>query len=159
MSARHGQDGNETVYIGSQKSDKLLRLYDKFRESKKEHYRNCVRFEMQLRHKASNAVWQYMADQGLGVGYLQKLLNWYLEQANIDTSYIPSNWSYVRPPERPVTKEEATIGWWCTGVAPSVARVTAERGWQVAFHALFSQCLTEYDRSAIINAWSVGYGS
>jgi DNA relaxase NicK len=43
---RHSKKGN-TIYVGSRKSARFLRVYDKYKESGQERYRDCLRFELQ----------------------------------------------------------------------------------------------------------------
>lgn len=48
-----GKHGN-TLTIGSRSSDAYLRVYDKERESKREEYRDCWRYELELKRKLAN---------------------------------------------------------------------------------------------------------
>lgn len=46
-----GQDESVTVYTGSRSSDRYGRIYDKGRESKSEQFKNCVRYEQEIKGK------------------------------------------------------------------------------------------------------------
>lgn len=150
--------GNETVYIGSRHSDVFIRCYDKFAESGEERFRDCVRFEVVLKGKRSAAIWNHCVADGVGTAYLLKILYFYLEQNLIDTSWIPTDWSYIRPEPLGASKLEATIGWWSSQVVPSIVRIANERGWHLPFAVLFGSWLTERDFHAILRGMAVSYG-
>jgi hypothetical protein len=145
----------QTVYIGSRKSDTFLRCYDKFKESKEEVYLDCVRLECELKGKMAEAVWGQLSKVDNPGATSIGILLYLLERRNISTSWIPTDWSYVRPEPRQKTKEEATVGWLATQVAPSVRQHVSEWGFFKSFHALYANCLTEAEFTAIMNAWSV----
>ena len=46
----------QTIMIGKRASDVYIRIYDKYEESKKEEYKNCIRFELELKGRMSKAV-------------------------------------------------------------------------------------------------------
>lgn len=149
----------QTVYIGSKKSDVVIRLYDKFEESKEDRYKGCVRMEVQMRNKASKALWSHLAQEGLGTMYLLRVLLSLLERRGIDISGVDlERQDIIRPPAEPL-KEERTKGWWASQVAPSVARYSASGGWQTAFRILFSKALTDDDFGRIMNALSLQWGN
>jgi len=147
---RGGIDGKETVYIGSKKSDILIRLYDKFRESRDEQYRDCVRLEVQLRKKPAQAIFDYVCENGLGTRYLCQVLCWYLARRGISTDWIKDNWSYVRPPKPDTPKESVTLSWLDTQVRKVVTRLSAEWGWTRIFRILFAEACTPHEMRAIL---------
>jgi hypothetical protein len=149
----------QTVYIGSRKSDVVLRLYDKFAESGEERYRDCVRYEVQYRNKPSKALWAHVARTGAGTMYLLQHLLGLLNRRGISTNHIElERQDIVRPKQEPL-KEERTLGWWASQVAPSVASYSAQGGWQTAFRVLFGKALTDYDLGRIMNALSIQWGT
>jgi hypothetical protein len=156
---RGGEDGIETVYIGKPKSDLQIRLYDKFRESKKEVFKDCVRFEAQFRNKKAKAIWEEMARGAHGTMWLCNMLFHVLERANIDTSYIPLPRSYIRPPSTEPPKEAVTLAWHRTQVAPTIARLAREHPWYLLFENLFAGVLTRHDMQAIISWGTLHYGN
>lgn len=50
------QDGPETLYLGRRASDRFGRIYDKFAESSKECYRDCLRYELELKNETARTV-------------------------------------------------------------------------------------------------------
>lgn len=159
VSAIHKRHGNETVYIGKPASDVRIRLYDKFAESKKEEYKECVRLEVQLRNRVSKTIWKQLAraehPMATSIGMLCYLLN----RRGISTDWIDLPWSYVRPVSVERTKEEATVGWWDTQVAPSIRRISGERGLWLSLYTLYGGYLTESELKAILEAAAQTWGN
>jgi hypothetical protein len=149
----------ETVYIGKRKSDLFLRLYDKFAESKEEEYRGCVRMELEIKGKTAKALWAYMAEEGRGTMYLLSMLLFHARRVGLSTKELELTEPAPELPKQENTKESVVLGWWSSQVAPSVARYSALGGWQTAFFALFGNCLTEHDKSMIMNSLSLVWGN
>jgi Replication initiation factor len=149
----------QTVYIGKRKSDLFVRIYDKFEESGKEEFRGCVRLELEIKGKTSRALWAHMAQEGLGTMYLLSVLLFHANRVGLSTEGIDIETDAIEIPKRETTKESVTLGWWAKQVAPSVARYCALGGWQTAFFALFGHCLTEFDKTAIMNTLSIAWGN
>ena len=53
---RSGVNGAETVELGSRQSERCGRIYNKFKETKLDHYRGCVRFEAEFKGGVSKGV-------------------------------------------------------------------------------------------------------
>ena len=53
---RSGVNGAETIELGSRQSERCGRIYDKGKETKLDHYRNCVRCEAEYKGKVAKAV-------------------------------------------------------------------------------------------------------
>ena len=148
----------QTLYVGSRASDLFVRIYDKYEESKEECYKDCVRLEIEYKGKRSAAIWQALAVGTLrGMSLLFMLLR-DLSERGIDTTGIDIERQDIRLPKPKPSKESVTWGWWASQVAPSVARSVAERGWYTAFSILFRECLSEIDKTCIMNAISLQWG-
>jgi hypothetical protein len=154
-----GDNGTETVYVGKRASDIYLRFYDKFEESGKEEWKDCIRLEVELKGKTSKALWGQCCEKGYGPGYLLGVLRTILERRGIAISDMV--WPTVSQaiPIKEITSLQRTRAWWAKQVAPSVARDVAEWGWYTALSILFDGCLTQWDRTAIMNALSVQWGN
>lgn len=154
-----GDHGTETVYVGKRSSDVYIRCYDKFLESGKEEFKDCVRFEVEFKGKTSKALWNECANKGYGPGYLLGVLRTVLARRGIEFTDV--EWPTVSQaiPIKEITSLQRTRAWWAKQVAPSVARDVAEWGWYTAMSILFDGCLTEWDRTAILNALSVQWGN
>lgn len=158
VKAEHGEEGNETVYIGKRASDIFIRCYDKFRESGREEYRDAVRLEVELKGKTSKRIWEHCASEGLGSAFLVEVLFFYLNRRGISTYWIDVNWSYVRPPTLEKSSLDVTVGWIATQVNAAIKRVCKERRWVDVFRVAFEGALTQHDMSAIIRWGNVVYG-
>lgn len=154
-----GQGGTETVYIGSRKSDVFIRLYDKGLESGEEEYKNCVRLEVELKGKVANSVWIHCKDEGVGTRYLLQVLKHTLETRGVDVDWFTFPVDGRKPPHKEKTRDEVTMYWWEHQVAPSIKRIVGEWGWQTPMRILFGKALTDHAWTAILNAWSLGYGN
>jgi hypothetical protein len=154
-----GDHGTETVYIGKRQSDIFIRCYDKFEESGKEEYRDTVRLEVEIKGKTAKALWNHCVEHGLGPGYLLGVLRTCLSRRGISLDWVewPSESKAI--PLKEKTSQERTRAWWKQQVAPSVARDVAEWGWYTAMSILFDRCLTDNDRTCIMNAVSLQWGN
>lgn len=54
-------DGGQTCYIGSPASEHRARLYDKWKESQDDHYKNCWRWEVESRGDRANALFESLS--------------------------------------------------------------------------------------------------
>jgi hypothetical protein len=147
------------VYIGSRASDVFVRIYDKFEESKQEEYKDCVRFEVEIKGRASKQLWKHMYESGAGVGYLVKLLVDVLRERGIDLGigsfdHIPT---ITLKKER--TSVESTLAWLYRSVGPAVGRLVPEYGWIAPFSVLFDRALTIFDQRRIMSALALCWGS
>lgn len=154
-----GDHGTETVYIGKRQSDIFIRCYDKYEESGKEEWKDCVRLEVEIKGKTSKALWNECSSKGYGPGYLLGVLRAILERRGIELSGIEWPTLPQAIPLKEITSLQRTRAWWAKQVAPSVARDVAEWGWYTALSILFDGCLTQFDRTAIMNALSVQWGN
>jgi hypothetical protein len=154
-----GEHGTETAFIGKRASEIYIRLYDKFEESGKEEWKDCIRLEVEVKGKTAQALWAKCATDGMGPGYLLSVLRGLLERRGIDVTWIEWPHTSLALPLKEKTSLERTRAWWAAQVAPSIARDVAEWGYYTALSILFDGCLTEWDRTAIMNAISLVRGN
>jgi hypothetical protein len=154
-----GDKGTECVYIGKRQSDVFIRIYDKYIESGKEEYKDCIRYEVELKGKTSKALWNKCSKDGGGVGFFLGVLRTCLERRGLKMSGFVWPTESQAIPLKENTSLARTRAWWAKQVAPSVLRDVAEWGFYTAFSILFERCLTEYDKSAILSAWSIVWGN
>ena len=55
-------DGSATAYLGRRISDCFGRIYEKGKESKLDHYQNCVRYELELKHDTATRAAKLLYD-------------------------------------------------------------------------------------------------
>lgn len=149
----------QTIYIGSRSSDVFVRIYKKFEESGKDEYRNCIRFEVELKGRASKALWQQIVSTGMGVGALLSILRNVLRDRGVEMPPEGFSDGTVELPPSQTTREEGTMAWLARQVAPAVARLSSSWGWRVPFNLLFAGACTEWDKHAIMVALSIVWGS
>lgn len=148
----------QTVYIGSRASDYFVRIYDKFEESGKEEYRNCVRVELEIKGRASKAIWQRMCTSEDGVGHLLNHLKKIVSKRGI---VLPEHFKGKIPQmvfKREPMKEENQLAWLKRQISPTVTKLSALRGWIQPFSMLFDGALTTWDKHAILSAMVNVYG-
>jgi hypothetical protein len=154
-----GEHGTETVLIGRRASEIFIRCYDKYEESGKEEWKNCVRLEVELKGKTSQALWSIIASENAGPGYYLGVLRTILERRGLSLDWVEWPGKSKAIPIKEKTSQQRTRAWWASQVAPSVARDVAEWGFYTAMSILFEKCLTEGDRTRIMNAWSISWGN
>lgn len=127
----------QTVYIGKRASDVYIRCYDKFEESGKEEFKNCVRFEVELKGRASKQVWKQIIDGGEGMGFLLRLLADLLEERGIviDQGDFEAYPRMVFKKEK--TSDENKLAWLHRAVRPTVEHLAAVWGFYSPFSQLF----------------------
>lgn len=149
----------QTIYIGSRASDWYMRIYDKYAESGKEEYRDCVRFEIELKGRVAKGIWKYMHQNGKGVVYLLKVLEARFAEFGIE---IPDKEGWEKEQFRPAPEQkciEKTLRWLETSVAPSVGRVSSEMGWLQPLIALFSDILYQDEMNTLAQNMAFIWGS
>lgn len=149
----------QTVYIGSRASDIYLRVYDKYEESKDQEYKGCIRFEVELKGRASKAAWKKVSTEGLGTGFLVKLLVDIFKARGIelkisDFDHLPS---LTIARER--TSLEGTVAWMNRQVAPVVKRLALEYTYMMPFALLFRDALREKRFARIMSSMAQMWGT
>ena len=149
----------QTLYLGSRSSDVFCREYDKFEESGKPEHEGCVRYEVELKGRASKALWAQLV---LGKTSLRKLLELVMVlygERGIKLPIEDLDEQDIRIPQPEKTKTEDTLMWLNRQVAPTVARLVGEMGYITPFRVLFEQALTDFRKHRIMRMLSVVWGS
>jgi hypothetical protein len=144
------EDGKmQTVYVGKRASEWYGRIYDKYAESKKSQYKDCVRYEIELKGKAAQEVWEQVRRRG-GPGMMGKIVcEWFAAHGvDIGIGEIPA-YSYVKGPAE-AHRDDKALGWLARCVSGTVARLCATGHWFPAFNALFKEALTDVERAGIL---------
>jgi hypothetical protein len=130
-------------------------VYDKFAESGKEEYRDCVRFELELKGRISKAVWAKCCDGSLTLnGLLQMVIEEY-KRLGVAMPEETLSEDVTEIPGRETTPIENTKAWLAKQVAPAVARIVSEYGSFTALQCLFHKALDQAALSGIIKLWSI----
>jgi Replication initiation factor len=149
----------QTCYIGSRASDIFIRIYDKYEESGKEEFKDCIRFEVELKGRASKAVWKKLVYDGWGVGDLLSLLFELLQERGVDVPCKDFDAHDIIVLKREKTTLESTLAWLSTQVSPTVRKLAGEVGWFSLFSILFHDALAEWDRLRIVRSLAFIWGS
>ena len=149
----------QTCYIGSRASDIFFRVYDKFAESGKEEYRGCVRYELELKGRASKHAWQELRDANIDLATLLQCVISMLKErgVRVPCEDITAHSLQHRPPQK--TSLESSLQWMHRQIAPAIMRLTREVDWAVIFNTLFSSSMTEWERKRILRSLYIYWGS
>jgi hypothetical protein len=149
----------QTVYVGARASDIFFRIYDKFEESGKEEYRDCVRFELELKGRLAKALWAKWVE---GTGTLLQSLEMVVAMLSERGVAVPNadlQEQDILKLKKSPSSLETTIGWLASQVSPTVTRLSSSHGWIFLFSLLFQTALTDYDKRCIMKSLSVVWGS
>lgn len=131
----------EGLYVGSRNSEVFLRTYDKYLESREEEYKDCVRFECELKSFAARA----FADKAsiLPVDRLMyiDLLKTLYSQRGMDIPVDGSGSEVVLHKTSSQTGVESKMWWLSTQVAPTVRHLVEVLGYQVVYDVVFGDIL------------------
>ena len=149
----------QTVYIGSRASDIFLRVYDKYAESGREEYRGCVRFELELKGRASKAYWEQVVLQKMTIAQsLEMVVTMFRERGAPVPNEDIQDMDIHLPPRQP-TRTQTTLDWLNRQVAPTVKRLTKEYDWMYCFSVLFGDALPSRRRAHVARVLAKDWGS
>lgn len=123
----NGHGAGDTAYLGSRgKSSKFVRVYDKFRESGEEAYRNAVRFEVELTDAHARMAWSdYCAFGGDQVRTYSMVWS-YLSARGLELELTEGAPAYdIRKLPKPRSDADRRMEWLRRQVRPSVERLIA----------------------------------
>jgi len=113
--------GGQTLYVGAPSSDQRGRVYDKAAESQSDSYRNCWRYEVQLRGDPARFAAEALADAQWNARTCSDLVwSWYTRRhVRVPwTSDTPLNITIPAPGQ---TDADKKIAWLALQVGPAVA--------------------------------------
>jgi hypothetical protein len=145
----------ETLYIGSRESEKFARIYDKFKESGKEEYVGCVRYELELKGDVSRETWRQMLSGHTDVAsMLTKMVMWF-EAHGIRGVLWGYNQGVLPNVPRETPTADKSIAWLAKQVKQTVARLVSEGYWWPTFNALFEEVLPREVRYGILHSMAI----
>jgi DNA relaxase NicK len=118
--------GGDTLYVGSPRSDRLARIYDKARESPNAYPIGSWRWEVQYRHKSAQAVSRDLLGRETHEDFELELVADYFRGVG-----LPAPWPVTMGATQPVigrhtTTNAARVKWLRRCVAPMIERLKAE---------------------------------
>jgi DNA relaxase NicK len=120
--------GGRTVNLGSRTSEAYGRIYDKWAESGLDHFRNCVRFEVEFKKHASQVMGNLLLLAPARETYIASGLCEFFGSRGVPLASYEglSELHFVgfsSRPSPPVTDAAASLRWLRTSVKPSVRRL------------------------------------
>lgn len=114
---RRDCEHGDTLEVGRRVSEKFGRIYDKWRESSHDHYRNCVRFELELKKRAARWNCATLSDGRSSHSFAIATVQSYFKDRGVLLRLTDSRDSLERVPPME-TDIERWLRWASTGVRP-----------------------------------------
>jgi len=120
-------DGGATAYLGSPKSERRMRIYNKHVESKLDHYAGCVRYELQLRDDSARLVASRLSSGASCQTVIRQCIQQFARGRGL---HAPAFSDCGMPISLPHRKPDCqvTLAWIEAQVGPSI-RMLISRGW------------------------------
>jgi DNA relaxase NicK len=113
-------NGSDTLYICKRVSEQFCRVYDKGVESKLDHYRNCVRFEVEYKGKCAKLVAMKLSQDENPNARAIELCSAFLMAHGLKPP-LPSTPRHVIRVPRSRSTSLKRLAWLCAAVRPSIA--------------------------------------
>jgi hypothetical protein len=110
----------KTLYVGSPKSDRRIRVYDKGAESKLDQYRDCWRAEVQFNNKLAWAMLNRLKDWQCPSTFAQRVVVDSLARSGIQWKAILARAESLRMPAQRKSTLERKMIWLQSQVRPTV---------------------------------------
>lgn len=140
----------QTIYIGKRASEWFGRIYDKYEESGKEEYKDCVRFEIEIKGDAAKEVWAALQQSDSPRMLAYSIVRQWYEKHGVLLPPPPFGDTSFRHAPKEKHNEDRKLAWLQRMVSGTVAQLCATGHWFPVFEALFAKALTEVDRSGIL---------
>ena len=124
------QDRGDTLYVGSRASDQLGRLYDKWRESGDEHYRDCWRWEVQYRRAQAMSHLRALALSDTPAASITATVASWFTNRGVRSAYRVDADSLAPGSSRPLPDDARWLAWVRACVQPRARRMVARYGWR-----------------------------
>lgn len=119
-------DRAETFYLGSRESDLFFRAYDKYAESGDDPYRDCFRYELEVKGEPAQRTVAWLcssADRGASI---RQAVYSHLSRRGIRPLFSHVDTGMRIQTIRPRTDRASRLGWLSATVRPVVQRLMAE---------------------------------
>jgi len=122
-------DQSATLYLGSRSSERFGRCYQKDRESRLEHYLDCLRYEVELKGKSSLTVAHDIARQESPQRYIASLVRSWFADASVYFQIPENDGTAFICCSRMRRDDISRLEWLTSDVAPAVKLLLA-RGYR-----------------------------
>jgi len=136
-------EGAKMLTVGSRQSMLYGRLYDKYRESKEEAYKDCARWEIEVKSDAAVDLYAHLRANRGESGLVRAIVKDFWERRGMAPFWETYEGMEGRPPTKRTKTDETKLAWLATQVNPVLQKL-AERGkLEEAIRALFPADLAE----------------
>ena len=140
-----------SCYVGSSKSDVLLRIYNKEGEALRrgtpqevEHYLRCHRFELQLRNERACAMAASLSDPTTRARRILGTLAGFLSDKGLSSSDLSPERMALVPGFRRRSDDDVSLGWLAEQVRPTLERLCAKGSTEHVIAALGLDSVPEH---------------
>jgi DNA relaxase NicK len=145
-----GNDGGETLYIGSKKSDQLGRLYNKGVESRNPAYAGCWRYEVQYRDKiAYGKTRALLSTQEENKTIEGDVYRWFSSRG-VSPIFIPGSGQGIAVDVKAVPDDERFLAWVRRCVQPRGRLLVKRYGWRFVAEACVGRITSEADWESLV---------
>lgn len=127
--------GGYTLYLGNRQSNVFGRIYDKYAESKMDHYKNCVRAEAQFQYKLARIIAHGLYSLPSPMPRMASHLTQFFHGRDVDLE-LPFTDAATYCCSRQRSDVAKTLAWLQTSVRPSIMMLVALGHGEDMFRAL-----------------------
>jgi len=125
-------ENGDTCYLGSRSSERYVRIYDKWLQSKDEFYENAWRFEIEFKGDKAQVVWQQIQSEGETEATSLSEVAYGLKSYNITVAGLRPILASTKIQYRPTPKDiETKLVWLQKQVRPTLQELS-DRGFREA---------------------------
>lgn len=117
---RRNSKTGKTLYVGSPKSDRRIRVYDKGKESKLAEFQNCWRAEVQFNNRLAWTMLNRLKEWQCQGTFAQRTVFDSCDRSGLRWKSILARPESLRMPARPVSRLEQKLTWLKAQVRPTV---------------------------------------
>jgi DNA relaxase NicK len=147
---RDTPSGAKMLTVGSRQSEIYGRMYDKYRESKQEEYKGCVRWEIEVKGHQAQDLNAYMLENRGEVATTRAIVKNFWEARGMTPFWDTFGGVEKQPPTKRTRTDESKLAWLQTQVKPTIQTLKDNGKLTETIRTLFDGVLTEAQISAIL---------
>lgn len=152
-------EGAKMLTSGSRQSEVYGRMYDKWRESKMPEYKQCVRWEIEVKGQAARDLNAYMRVNKSEAGTTRAIVKEFWQKRGMTPFWETFEAMEGIPPMKRSKTDETKIAWLAAQVAPTLTKLREHGRLADSIRALFSQALTDEQVERLLTALYEEVGS
>lgn len=146
--------GAKMVTSGSRQSETYGRCYDKYRESKIDAYKGCVRWEVEVKGQTAMDLCDWMCENKAEPMVVRHIVREWWEKRGMPPNWGEDQEESMPPPEKHTRNDQSKIAWLATQVRPSLALLVEHGKGFEALRALMPETVTDAQVRAILSLLS-----